>query len=70
MEALYQKHQFVTDSQGNKVAVIIPVQEYERMLEELDELEDIRLYDESRVADSGKRISISDYIEKRGLEDE
>ena len=70
METQYLKHQFVTDPKGNKVAVIIPIQDYEKMMEELDELEDIRLYDESKVTDSGERISISDYLKKRNLDNE
>ncbi|MEB2786094.1 hypothetical protein [Algoriphagus persicinus] len=64
METDYQKHRFVTDPQGMKVAVIIPIHEYELMM---DELEDIRLYDESKLADSGERIPISDYLKKRKL---
>ncbi|REG91989.1 hypothetical protein [Algoriphagus antarcticus] len=52
MGAFYQKHRFVTDPQGNKIAVIVPIDEYEKILEKLDELEDIRLYDESKLADS------------------
>ncbi|WP_339697935.1 hypothetical protein [Algoriphagus aquimarinus] len=70
METQSLKHQFVTDPKGNKVAVIVPIQEYEKMMEELDELEDIRLYDESKVADSGERVSVSDYLKKRNLNDE
>ena len=69
METQYLKHQFVTNPQGEKVAVIVPIQEYEKMLKELEELEDIRLYDEAKVSDSGERISISDYMKKRNLKD-
>lgn len=60
MGAFYQKHRFVTDPKGKKVAVIVPIQAYEKMMEEMDELGDIRLYDESKVTCSGERISISD----------
>jgi PHD/YefM family antitoxin component YafN of YafNO toxin-antitoxin module len=58
METAYLKHQFVTDPKGKKVAVIIPIHEYEKMIEELDELEDIRIYDESKVADTGAGKSL------------
>lgn len=67
MEIRYLKHQFVTDRQGEKVAVIVPILEYEKMMEELEDLEDIKLYDESKVADSGERISLSDYMKKRNF---
>lgn len=69
METQYLKHQFVTNLKGEKVAVIVPIHEYEKMLEELEELEDIRLYDEAKVSDGGERISISDYMKKRNLKD-
>ncbi len=28
-------HQYVTDAQGKKIAVLLPVEEYERLLEDL-----------------------------------
>ncbi len=40
---------FVIDENGKRVNVILPVEEYERMLEELEELEDLRLYDEAKA---------------------
>ena len=43
------KTQFVTDNHGKKQAVLLPIKEYKRMLDELDELEDIRLYDEVKA---------------------
>ena len=36
---------FITDPKGNRVSVILPVKDYEYILEQLEELEDIRLYD-------------------------
>lgn len=41
--------QYVVDEQGKRVGVFLPVEEYERMVEEIEELEDIRLYDEAKV---------------------
>jgi hypothetical protein len=32
---------------GKRVAVLLSVEEYERMVEELEEFEDIRVYDEA-----------------------
>ncbi len=40
--------QFVTDDHGKKLAVILPIKEYNKMLEELEELEDIKLFDEAK----------------------
>ncbi len=38
------------DENGKRVSVILPVEEYERLLEGLEELEDIRAYDEAKAA--------------------
>ncbi len=57
--------QFITDDQGKKVAVILPIEEYKKMMEELEELEDIRLYDQAKKEDDGKRLLLSDYLKKR-----
>ena len=59
------KTQFVTDDHGKKLAVILPIKDYERMVEELEDLEDIRLYDEAKKEDDGKRVLFSDYLKKR-----
>jgi PHD/YefM family antitoxin component YafN of YafNO toxin-antitoxin module len=37
---------YVVDENGKRVSVILPIKEYERMVEEL---ENIRLYDEARA---------------------
>ena len=42
------KTQFVTYDNGNKLAVILPIKEYRKMLDDLEELEDIKLYDEAK----------------------
>lgn len=39
--------QFITDIKGVKLSVVLPIKDFEAMLEELDELEDIKLYDEA-----------------------
>jgi hypothetical protein len=41
---------YVVDESGKRVSVILPIEEYEGMLEELEELEDIRAYDEAKAA--------------------
>ena len=37
--------QFITDSEGKKLSAILPINEFSTLIEELEELEDIRLYD-------------------------
>ncbi len=41
---------YVVDENGKRVSVILPVAEYERMVEELEDLEDVRAADEVRAA--------------------
>lgn len=57
--------QYINDSNGNKSFVILPAQEFEAMLENLEELEDIRLYDEAKKEDDGERILFSEYLKNR-----
>ena len=40
--------QYITDANGEKSLVILPAKEFDTLMEELEELEDIRLYDESK----------------------
>ena len=40
--------QFVTDDHGKKLAVILPIKDYHKMIEDLEELEDIKLYDKAK----------------------
>jgi hypothetical protein len=37
------------------------------MMADLEELEDIKLYDKVKREDDGKRILLSDYVKKRKL---
>ncbi|MGH2599331.1 MAG: hypothetical protein ACRDJ9_08095 [Dehalococcoidia bacterium] len=41
---------YVVDEQGNRVAVLLDIAEYERLIEELEELDAIRAYDEAKAA--------------------
>ncbi len=42
------KPQYITNEDGEKVSVIIPVSEYERMIEELEEIDDVPLFEEPK----------------------
>ena len=39
------KEKYVTDRDGNRVAVLVEVEEYRRLLDALEELESIHAYD-------------------------
>jgi len=57
--------QFLTDKKGNKTAVLLPIKKYDKLLEQLEDLEDVRLYDEAKKNDDGYRISLEDYKKLR-----
>ena len=57
--------QYINDANGHKSLVILPTKEFDTIIEELEELEDIKLYDEAKKEDNGKRILFSDYLKKR-----
>ena len=40
---------YVVDENGKRVEVIMSVEEYERLIEALEELEDVRFYDEAKA---------------------
>ncbi len=41
---------YLTDESGERIGVLLDIQEYERLMEELEELADIRAYDEAMAA--------------------
>jgi hypothetical protein len=42
--------QFLTNENGERIAVVINIDDYEKMLDELEELADIRAYDEAKAS--------------------
>jgi hypothetical protein len=57
------KSQYVTDRKGRKVGVILPIRDYEKMLEQLEELEDIKVYDKA-VEMNEEEISVQEAFQK------
>ncbi len=64
MDSLALSPQYITDSEGKRVSVILSIAEYLKLLELLEELEDIRLYDEVRARNE-ERIPLSEYLQQR-----
>ncbi|MBK7340353.1 MAG: hypothetical protein IPJ64_10170 [Saprospiraceae bacterium] len=52
--------QYIKDANGNKSMVILLAKEFDTLMEELEELEDIRLYDEAKKNDTGERIPMNE----------
>ncbi len=45
----FEEH-YVVDQQGNRVGVLLNIQHYEKLLEELEELDCIRAYDAAKAS--------------------
>ena len=52
--------QFLTDEKGKRTAVVMPIDKYNKLMEHLEDLEDVRLYDEAKKEDDGSRIPIDE----------
>ena len=57
--------QFIKDADGNRSLVVLQVSEFDALMEELEEMEDIELYDEAKKNDTGERVLFSDYVKNR-----
>jgi hypothetical protein len=58
--------QFVTDAKGRRVAVLLDVKTYERLMQSGEELADIRAYDKAKTVVSaelqrGQFCTLADY---------
>jgi PHD/YefM family antitoxin component YafN of YafNO toxin-antitoxin module len=52
--------QYIKDINGNKSLVILPAKEFDTLMEELEDLEDVKLYDEAKKNDTGERIPMEE----------
>lgn len=52
--------QFLTDSKGNKTAVVLSMKKYNKLMEHLEDLADIRAYDEAKKNDDGVRFTFEE----------
>lgn len=42
------RQQFIDDNQGHRIAVLLPIEDYNNMLEQLEEIDDIKAYDAAK----------------------
>lgn len=59
--------QYIKDAEGNKSLVVLSAKEFDALMEELEELEDIKLFDETKKEDTGERIMFSEYLNNRKI---
>jgi hypothetical protein len=44
------KEHFITDAEGNRIGVVLNLAAYQKLLEELEELDSIRAYDAAKAS--------------------
>ena len=57
--------QYIKDVNGEESLVILSVKEFDSIMEELEELNDMKLYDEAKNEDNGERVLFSEYVKAR-----
>ena len=60
--------EYVVDDKDKRKAVLLPVDEWERVVDELEELEDIRLYDAAKE-EAGEAIPFEQAIKEIDRDD-
>lgn len=56
--------QFITDTVGKKL-VVLPLDEFNALVEELEDIDDVLLFDEAKREDDGTRVTLAEYINQR-----
>jgi hypothetical protein len=54
---------FITDTKGNKLSAVLPIKKYIKLLEDAEELEDIRMYDAVK-ARKEKSTSFNEFVKQ------
>ena len=55
--------EYLVDDQDNRKAVVLPVEEWEKVIDELEELDDIRLYDAAKQ-EAGEAVPFEQAIKE------
>ncbi len=56
--------EYIVDQKHNPKAVIVPIKEWNNILEEIEELEDIRAYDKAKADDKDEIISFAQAVDE------
>ena len=46
-----RQEQFVVDKEGNRIGVVLNIQDYQKLLADVEELESIRAFDEAKTSE-------------------
>ena len=56
--------QYITGKEGEQL-VVLPQNEFDNIIEVLEEQEDVQLFDEAKKEDDGTRLLLADYLKNR-----
>ena len=59
--------QYIKDANGKRSLVVIPISEFDKIMEELESIEDVKLYDQAKKKNARKGILLDDYIYQREI---
>ncbi|MBI5326453.1 MAG: hypothetical protein HZB41_14470 [Ignavibacteriae bacterium] len=60
------KEKFIVDEKGNKTDVVLPIEDYEKLLNELEDIEDVKVYDNAKMKND-EVIPFEDAMKEIGL---
>ncbi len=60
------KEKFIVDEKGNRTDVILPIEDYEKLLNELEDIADIKAYDNAKMKND-ELIPFEDAMKEIGI---
>ena len=59
--------QYIKDANGKRSLVVIPISEFDKIMEELESIEYVKLYDQAKKKNIAKGILLDEYIHQREI---
>jgi hypothetical protein len=59
--------QYTRDAKGKRSFVVLSIGDFDRVMEELESIEDVKLYDQAKKKNGEKGIPFDDYILQRKI---
>ena len=57
--------QYIKDANGDKSFVVLSIGDFDKVMEELESIEDVKLYDQAKKKNAAKGILLDNYIHQR-----
>jgi len=59
--------QYIKDAKGKRSFVVLSIGDFDKVMEELESIEDVKLYDQAKKKNGGKGILLDEYIHQREI---